>query len=279
MTEKDITICGHGSGRPSFKNMHEYLEDRHTRYMSNEIDKGLVCVRRLKALDSAGRERWKAAYNTLIGRNFYSQDLRNYVFTPYAGKYYSDCSSSICACYQKAGYTNVSLLNTEGMYFSNLFEDVPVTIKKGYISDPEKLKVGDILLFRGNLSRTLYIGHVEAVYDVPGTSDDKDDTENVRIEDDDMTAYKFRTIEIVDGKGMQGGDVLLVQEILNARGYVGRDGKPLALDGDTGDDYEKSNTMFAIYTYITERNAEGANLGDPSGWGPLCWGDQNFLTA
>ena len=45
-----------------------------------------------------------AKYGTLIGRNLYSQPLRDYCFRKYKdGNYYSDCSSSICYTYQEAG--------------------------------------------------------------------------------------------------------------------------------------------------------------------------------
>lgn len=93
------------------------------------------------------------------------------------------------------------------------------------------------------------------------------------------TTYKFRTIEIVNGVAMEGGDVLLVQEILKARGYKGRDGKPLKLDGHTGDDYDKSNTMYAIACYIEDRLKNGVDLGGKDGWGPKCWADQNFIVV
>ena len=274
MKESDIVICGHGSGRPSYKNLQEYLEKRHTQYMSNGIDKGIACVRRLKEIDDAGRERFKIAYNIIIGRNEYSQDLREFVFVTYKGTYYSDCSSSICACLRKVGYIDVGFFNTEEMYKSSLFEDVPVVIENGHIMNPEILRPADILLFRGNISRPAFIGHVEAVYSIPDT----EDSGALEVEVD-MKKFKLRTIEIKDGKGMQGGDVLLMQEILNERGFYGRDGKPLKLDGDTGNNYETSNTMFAVKNYIDARNAAGADLGDNTGWGPRCWGDQNLPPA
>lgn len=74
------------------------------------------------------------------------------------------------ATFKKIGY-NVSLLNTAGIYNSNLFETVPVTIKNGHILNPEILKVGDCILFIGNdPSRPLQIGHVEYVYEISNSS-------------------------------------------------------------------------------------------------------------
>ena len=266
MTEHDITLCGHGSGNPSLKDMHDYLESRYQSFASNGKRRGLVCVRRFKGLSSPDREAFTATYSTILGRNIYSQDLRDFVFTTYHGNYYSDCSSSICATFRRIG-KDIENLNTAGMYYSDLFEDVPVEIAYGHVKNPGILEVGDILLFRGSdPSRPLQIGHVEAVYKVPKTDDSCDYT---KVEVDDMT-YKFRTIE----KGMKGGDVLLVQEILKARGFKGADGKELKLDGECGD-----NTMFAIAAYIEQRAKDGVDLGGKDGWGKLCWADMAFPVA
>lgn len=167
MTESLIVCCGHGSGTPSKKNLSSYNASRYSSIASNGVRKGLVCVRRLKALTDAKRKEFHDTYAKIIGRNTYSQGLRDYVYTPYNGKYYSDCSSSICATFAKIGYP-VPLLNTAGMYQSALFEDVPVVIAAGHIMNPEALKVGDILLYAGSdPSRPRQIGHVEAVYEMP----------------------------------------------------------------------------------------------------------------
>lgn len=166
VTEKDITICGHGSGTPSTKNMYTYLESRYKSIAPNGKHKGVVAVRRLKALNDSGRKKFHDTYKTIIGRNSYNQSLRSYVYTSYKGKYYSDCSSSGCATFKKIGY-NVPLLNTAGIYTSSLFETVPVKIKNGHITNPEILKVGDAILFVGSdPSRPKQIGHVEYIYSI-----------------------------------------------------------------------------------------------------------------
>ena len=169
MTERDITICGHGSGTPSLKNLYAYNDLRYAAKMSNGVRKGLLRVRRLKALDTPGkRDSFRALYSSILGRNTYSQSRRQYVYTPYRGRYYSDCSSSGCATYQRCG-CEVPLLNTAAMLNSDLFEDVPVRIEAGHILNPEVLQVGDALLYAGNLSREelSYVGHVEYAYEVP----------------------------------------------------------------------------------------------------------------
>lgn len=172
ITEKTITICGHGSGNPSLKRMDQYLSSRYNQIASNGKHKGVVAVRRLKALDDDGRKRFHDKYKTILGRNIYSQTYRNYCYKPRSnGKYYSDCSSSVCLTFANIGY-DCPTFNTVGIYQSDkYFETVPVKISKGHILNPEILKVGDCILFAGNdSSRPLQIGHVEGVYEINGTT-------------------------------------------------------------------------------------------------------------
>jgi hypothetical protein len=168
MTAKDIIICGHGSKTPSTKNFYTYSASRYSQKASNGKRKGIVAVRRLKALTDDGRKKFHDKYKTILGRNQYNQNLRQYVYTPYSnGKYYSDCSSSICATYAEIGY-NCPLLNTAGIYTDSRFETVPVIIKDGQVQNCEILKVGDCILYVGNdPARPLQIGHVEAIYEMP----------------------------------------------------------------------------------------------------------------
>ncbi len=100
-------------------------------------------------------------YALIIGRNIYSQTLRDYCYKPYKdGKYYSDCSSSISYAYKEAGL-GFGILNTAGMYQSNKFTTVDADIADG-IPDISRLRPGDMLLFAGtDASRPLKIGHVE----------------------------------------------------------------------------------------------------------------------
>ncbi|MBQ6375121.1 MAG: peptidoglycan-binding protein [Clostridia bacterium] len=124
--------------------------------------------RRLKVRD---------AYRKFIGRNHYSQKLRNYYNKKYKdGRYYSDCSSSVSGAYKLAG-EGFGILNTVGMWTSKKLVDVPVKISKGQITNPDVLRVGDMLLFAGNdTSRKKYgyVGHVEMVGEItyrPAPSD------------------------------------------------------------------------------------------------------------
>jgi hypothetical protein len=166
--EQEIIICGHGSGNPSVKNMYSYLASRYSQKASNGVRKGVVAVRRLKALTDDGRKSYHDSYRTILGRNAYNQNLREYCYVPYKGKYYSDCSSSQMLTLNKVGFKTGGTLNTAGIYQSSLFESVPVKIVAGHIQNPDVLKVGDQLLFAGNdPSRPLQIGHVEGIYEIP----------------------------------------------------------------------------------------------------------------
>ena len=172
VTEKDIIICGHGSGTPSTKNMYSYLSDRYAQKAPNGVRKGLVCVRRVKGMSEKERQGFHDLFRTLLGINIYSQSLRQYVYEKYpkTGKNYSDCSSAGMATLHKVGIATGGLLNTAGIYRSNLFEDVPVKIQSGHITNPEILQVGDALLFCGNdPARPQQIGHVEYVFEIPNT--------------------------------------------------------------------------------------------------------------
>lgn len=168
MTSNDITLCGHGSGTPSLKNMKDYCASRYSQVATNGKRKELVAVRRYKNLTYQNKVAFHDTYKTILGRNQYSQALRTYVYTSYHGTYYSDCSSSGCFTLKQIGL-DCPDLNTAGIYNSNRFETVPVNISKGQITNPECLEIGDALLFVGNdPSRPLQIGHVEYVYEIKG---------------------------------------------------------------------------------------------------------------
>ncbi len=108
-------------------------------------------------------------YSSLIGRNYYSQERRDYCFRPYKnGRYYSDCSSSICYSYKEAGQ-GFGILNTAGIYLSDQLTTVDIVTASGVPVNIEDLRVGDMLEFAGNdSSRPMKIGHVEMVYSIDG---------------------------------------------------------------------------------------------------------------
>lgn len=114
------------------------------------------------------RGKFKKAYKILLGRNKYSQALRNYVYKKYKdGKYYSDCSSSYCEAMKKAG-VDIGLTNTVGLFHHKKAKKIDANVKNG-IPDYRKLKVGDAILFAGtdkSRASSNYVGHVEAVYKI-----------------------------------------------------------------------------------------------------------------
>ena len=120
-------------------------------------------------------------------------------------------------------------LNTEYIYKSDKFEDVPVKIKNGHITNPEVLKLGDQILFAGNdPNRPLQIGHVEGVYAIK------------KVE-------ALRAAKPTLRKSDTGAEVEMLQRDLKALGYLGKDGKSLELDGDFG-----SNTEHALKNFQRE---------------------------
>jgi len=234
--EKNITICGHGSAHPSLKNLESYCTQRYNQLAKNGKHKGIIEVRRLKALTDNSRKRFVDTYHTILGRNIYSQDKRQYVYSAYKdGKYYSDCSSSGMATFKKIGYS-VPLLNTAGIHSSSLFETVKVKIKNGHITNLEKLKVGDCLLFVGNdPSRPLQIGHVEYVYKI------------------DKSKPKKHSIAMPTlRKGDKGSEVKLLQKNLNECRLFDIHGKQipkLKVDGVFGvNTFEKLRAFQRTFT-------------------------------
>ena len=108
-------------------------------------------------------------YKTLLGRNYYSQPLRNFCFHPYKdGNYYSDCSSSVSFSYEEAGF-NFGNMTTIDMLVSKKMKDVNVIIKEGIIQNPEVLRIADLLLFAGDdvdRKNYEYVGHVEMIANI-----------------------------------------------------------------------------------------------------------------
>ncbi len=243
-TEKTITICGHGSGRPSTKVMHTYLEARYKSKASNGKRKGVVKVMRLKALTDEGRKKFHDSYKILIGRNYYDQAKRQYVYRKATdGKYYSDCSSSGMATIQKCGY-GVTLLNTAGIYGSSLFEEVTVKIKNGHITNPEILKVGDAILFIGNdPKRPLQIGHVEWVYEIKGST-----KESAPAKSGGTYKVEFGLLK----RGTKSKQVNTFELCMKAKGYY--TGK---IDGDYG-----SKCVEACKKLQTDKMGKKAADGD-----------------
>lgn len=241
-------------------------------------------------------------YEEILGRNSYSQSLRDYCYKKYKdGKYYSDCSSSVSYAYKEAGYS-FGILNTVGMYNSTKLRDVPVVIKDGVIQNKDVLRPGDMLLFAGTDSSRAsagYAGHVEMVAKINGSkvtiyghgsgkprSTDMDTYCKSRQSQKTKTKLGHkglikvrRSIWDDDGgvyltRGMESAEVKTLQQNLKKLGYSdlgdfgpNKDG----IDGDYGSKTEEMVKAFqrdrnlpvtGIYDTITDKAMQTA-LGNP----------------
>ena len=235
-------------------------------------------------------------YRTILGRNRYSNSLRDYCFKKYKdGNYYSDCSSSVSYCYKEAGFS-FGILNTVGMYQSKKLTQVPVVIKNGIIQNKEVLHLGDMLLFAGTDSDRAYagyVGHVEMVYKIgskitiaghgSGTPSTKDmdtycksrykQTSSTKlghrglirvmrfIQDDGVTDPTPKLGDRTLKNGMEGADVKELQEALIGLGYsCGSYGA----DGEFGD-----CTELAVHAFQSENGCEADGIAGPETFAAL----------
>lgn len=230
-TVTNVVLAGHGSGTPSTKGMNAYCTTRQAK------GRGLVEVLREDLTDKQ-RQQMHDLYKTILGRNIYSQSLRLYCYTKYNGKYYSDCSSSICKTAEKVGVPNVGTLNTAGMH-KNWKKVTDVVIKNGIIQNPEVLKVGDALMFKGSdPTRPLQIGHTEMVYEINGktaasatpaaTSSKKDIIKAGQMHANNFTGAGL-AIDGVRGTLTKKAGIMAVQIALNLDFKAG-----LVVDGEWG---------------------------------------------
>lgn len=175
------------------------------------------------------RKKVRGKYEELLGRNRYSQSLRDYCFKKARdGKYYSDCSSSVSYSYKEAGY-GFGILNTAGMYNAagKKFSQVPVRISKGQITNPEVLRIGDMLLYAGtDGSRPGCVGHVEMYwgYDSKGThwvvGHGSGVPKKTRMAEKNASRYSAKTGTKVGNKGL-----IRVVRYIQDDGTIGIGGK------------------------------------------------------
>lgn len=199
-----------------------------------------------------------AKYATIIGRNYYNQDLRDYCFIKYKdGNYYSDCSSSICYAYQEAGL-GFGILNTAGIYQSEKLSTVDLTITEG-VPDLSKLRVGDLLEFAGDdSSRPLKIGHVEMVYNIAGGKATLCGHGSGRPSFKDMEGYcKSRYSQIAEGGWRKG--------VACVKRYIGDDGKQTALP------LPQPTEPVNLSGWKKESNGWRFYLGDTGDWVKNSW--------
>lgn len=170
-------------------------------------------------------------YRTIIGRNKYNQDRRNYCYKKFKdGKYYSDCSSSVSWTYREVGL-GFGILNTVGMWTSKKLVDVPVVIKNGIIQNPEVLRIGDMLLFAGtNSSRKNYgyVGHVEMVGEISGKKITLYGHGSGTPKKHEMNAYcKYRYGKKTKKTKLGHTGLIRVRRYINDNGTIGPNGSAI----------------------------------------------------
>ena len=71
-------------------------------------------------------------------------------------------------------------------------------------------------------------------------------------------------------RGSEGTDVYILQALLRALQYTGRDGKPIEIDGNVG-----TNTVHAINCFQARQRAYGYECGtngkNDGTFGEACW--------
>ena len=169
-------------------------------------------------------------------------------------------------------------------------------------------EVGDVIYFySGSMGRICHVGYVEAVdmaskivYTIEGNTNSDgfttnggcvarhsysfahvgggnrvagfgrpmySVTSNGKTSKEGYTVFAFGDVSHrKDDKFRSDGYVL--QTILRGRGFKGKDGKELKLDGKA-----QENTMFAAEKYMEARSKQGVDLGERSIWGAKCWAD------
>lgn len=133
---------------------------------------------------------------------------------------------------------DVGSLNTAGMH-KNWKKVTDVVIKNGIIQNPEVLKVGDALMFKGSdSSRPLGIGHTEMVYEINGktaasatpaaTSSKKDIVKAGQMHANNFTGAGL-VVDGVRGTLTKKAGIMAVQTALNLDFKAG-----LKVDGEWG---------------------------------------------
>lgn len=166
----------------------------------------------------------------------------------------SDCSASTAAIVKGAGYrlNNAKLkavsiyLTTRNMRVAMKAAGAKVLTDSKYLTSGDYLKAGDILLNDN---------HHVAIATTSGSKSNNVTTTGGK-------KYMFTTETVVAGS--TGLSVLLLQEILVARKFKGKDGKELELDRSAG-----TNTIYALNAYKKSRGMKQDGICDAAVWKDL----------
>lgn len=168
----------------------------------------------------------------------------------------SDCSASTAAIVKGAGYrlNNAKLkavsiyLTTRNMRAAMKAAGAKVLTDSKYLTSGDYLEAGDILLNDNH--------HVA----IAVTSGSK--SSNTSTNTSTGGKYMFEPETVVAGS--TGLSVLLLQEILVARKFKGKDGKELELNRSAG-----ANTIYALNAYKKSRNMKQDGICDAAVWKDL----------
>ena len=166
----------------------------------------------------------------------------------------SDCSASTAAIVKGAGYrlNNAKLkavsiyLTTRNMRAAMKAAGAKVLTDSKYLTSGDYLKAGDILLNDK---------HHVAIATTSGSKSNNVTTTGGK-------KYMFTTETVVAGS--TGLSVLLLQEILVARKFKGKDGKELELDRSAG-----TSTIYALNAYKKSRGMKQDGICDAAVWKDL----------
>lgn len=176
----------------------------------------------------------------------------------------SDCSASTAAIVKGAGYRlNDSKLKAVSIYLTtyNMRQALKnagakVLTDKKYLTSGDYLKAGDILLNDNHHVAIAVTSGSKSANTSTGT------TTNTTTNTSTGGKYMFEPKTVKNGS--TGTSVLLLQEILIARGFKGKDGKTLELDRKAG-----TNTVYALNAYKKSRKMTQNGICDATVWKDL----------
>ncbi len=180
----------------------------------------------------------------MLGRNLYNQSLRTYALAPYSdGKYYSDCSSFVCAAYKACGF-DMGWMNSYGLAVTDKLYTVQVNYTDNgvHIKDAEKvLHIADVIIWNGHVEMIhsikngiVYVqGHgsdkpkVQKLYDVERWNNGKPIVRRMRFKEENNdngtnTSSSFKILYCVQCGAFKAMDnAIHLQKDLLEKGFTG----------------------------------------------------------
>ena len=176
----------------------------------------------------------------MLGRNLYNQSLRTYALAPYSdGKYYSDCSSFVCAAYKACGF-DMGWMNSYGLAVTDKLYTVQVNYTDNgvHIKDAEKvLHIADVIIWNGHVEMIhsikngiVYVqGHgsdkpkIQKLHDVEKWNNGKPIVRRMRFKEENKnTSSSFKILYCVQCGAFKAMDnAIHLQKDLLEKGFTG----------------------------------------------------------